>query len=313
MLWLRLTHIIYKRGAAIAIWNYSKCTKLSCSCLYFSKIINHSSYLFCISVSRHNERDGVSNHMRLDCLFKRLFQSRSNKTSKLRGTCLCDGNPPVNGGFPTQSDSNVENGSIWWRHHVFIFIRVYSMELGIKLCRFWRIWIKLVDIITNDDVIKWKHLPGYWPFVTRWPMTRPMTRWPMTRPMTWPVTRSFDVYIVEQTVERQVNEPLTCGDRAIPFHHNQYHGWWCPGDMPGHQRPRYWLVFVLKERGFNCLCHVSVEELYKLQIKFYVSAEHYGDVILSTIASQIIRLTIVYSTVYYAQIKENIKSPRHWP
>ena len=40
---------------------------------------------------------------------------------------------------------------------------------------------------------------------------------------------------------------------------------------------------------------------------------HYGDVIMSTIASQITSLTIVYSTVYYAQIKENIKAPRHWP
>ena len=40
---------------------------------------------------------------------------------------------------------------------------------------------------------------------------------------------------------------------------------------------------------------------------------HYGDVIMGTMAPQITSLTIVYSTVYSVQIKENIKSPRHWP
>ena len=39
---------------------------------------------------------------------------------------------------------------------------------------------------------------------------------------------------------------------------------------------------------------------------------HYNDVIMDTIASQIISLTIVYSTVYSVQIKENTKAPRHW-
>ena len=32
-----------------------------------------------------------------------------------------------------------------------------------------------------------------------------------------------------------------------------------------------------------------------------------------TMASQITSLTIVYSTVIQAEIKENIKAPRHWP
>ena len=34
---------------------------------------------------------------------------------------------------------------------------------------------------------------------------------------------------------------------------------------------------------------------------------------MGTIASQITSLTIVYSTVIQAQIKEIIKAPRHWP
>ena len=40
---------------------------------------------------------------------------------------------------------------------------------------------------------------------------------------------------------------------------------------------------------------------------------HYNDIMMGTMASQITTLTIVYSTVIQAQIKENIKAPRHWP
>ena len=39
---------------------------------------------------------------------------------------------------------------------------------------------------------------------------------------------------------------------------------------------------------------------------------HYNNVIMSAMVSQITSLTIVYSTGYSAQIKENIKAPRHW-
>ena len=42
----------------------------------------------------------------------------SKKTSELRITGLCVGNSPGTGEFPAQMASNVENGSIWWRHHV---------------------------------------------------------------------------------------------------------------------------------------------------------------------------------------------------
>ena len=66
---------------------------------------------------RHNERDGVSNHRRLDCLFNHLFRRRSKKISKPRVPGLCEGNPPVTGGFPSQRASNAENVFIWWRHH----------------------------------------------------------------------------------------------------------------------------------------------------------------------------------------------------
>ena len=39
---------------------------------------------------------------------------------------------------------------------------------------------------------------------------------------------------------------------------------------------------------------------------------HYGDVIMGTIAPQIISLTIIYSTVYSGADQRKIKAPRHW-
>ena len=66
---------------------------------------------------RHNGRDGVSNHRRIDCVLNSLFRRRSKKTSKLRVTGLCEGNSPVAGEFPAQRVSNAVNASIWWRHH----------------------------------------------------------------------------------------------------------------------------------------------------------------------------------------------------
>ena len=58
---------------------------------------------------RHNERDGVSNHWRLYCLFNRLFRRIYKKTSKLRVIGPWEGNPPVTGGFPSQRANNAEN------------------------------------------------------------------------------------------------------------------------------------------------------------------------------------------------------------
>ena len=71
---------------------------------------------------RHNARDGVLNHQPHHCLLSRLFVRRSKKTSKLCVTGLCAGNSPGTGEFPAQMASNAENVSIWWRHHVPIYL-----------------------------------------------------------------------------------------------------------------------------------------------------------------------------------------------
>ena len=55
----------------------------------------------------HNGRDSDSNHQLHSCLLNRLFRRRSRKTSEGIRT----------GEFPTQEVSNMENISIWWRHH----------------------------------------------------------------------------------------------------------------------------------------------------------------------------------------------------
>ena len=81
---------------------------------------------------RHNERDGVSNHRRLDCLLNRLFRHRTKKTSKFHVTGLCEGNLPVTSGFPSQMASNTENVSIRWRHHVLEYHQPQGQGLFYK-------------------------------------------------------------------------------------------------------------------------------------------------------------------------------------
>ena len=65
----------------------------------------------------HNERDGDSNHRRLDCLLNRLFIRRPRKTSKPRVTGLCEGNSPVTGEFPAPRPVThlQEHIRTWWK------------------------------------------------------------------------------------------------------------------------------------------------------------------------------------------------------
>ena len=53
------------------------------------------------------------------CIVYSTVCSGANQTKHriLPVTGLCEGNPPVTGGFPSQRASNAENIFIWWRHH----------------------------------------------------------------------------------------------------------------------------------------------------------------------------------------------------
>ena len=86
---------------------------------------------------RHKERDGVSNHRRLDCSLDRLFMGRSQKTSKLRVTGFWERNSPVTGEFPSQRTSNAKNVSIWWRNHGFMSTRSMTVQAPVS----WAWWI----------------------------------------------------------------------------------------------------------------------------------------------------------------------------
>ena len=117
---------------------------------------------------RHNERHGVSNHRRLDCLLRSLFRGRFKKTSKLHVTCLCEGKSPAIGEFPPQRASNrkcfhlmtsscitrisqagnMKNGRlsftlsetnnifIWQRTHIFLFFNHHAMMTPLWRCSF---------------------------------------------------------------------------------------------------------------------------------------------------------------------------------
>ena len=111
----------------------------------------------------HNGRNDVSNHRRLDCLVNRLFRHRSKKTSNLRVTGLCEGNPPVTGGFNAQRASNTENVSIWWRHQVV----ECNNSLGTRLCEIYlhlsciytRAFVANTSLFTDKSSHGLSHLP----------------------------------------------------------------------------------------------------------------------------------------------------------
>ena len=94
---------------------------------------------------RHNERDGVSDNQRLECLFDRLFRRISKKTSKLCCTGLCEGNSPVIGEFLSQRASNAENVSILWRHHSIRLWCMISRSVDSVTAVIW---------LTNDWMVK---------------------------------------------------------------------------------------------------------------------------------------------------------------
>ena len=76
---------------------------------------------------RHNERHGISNHRRLECLLNRLFRCRSKKASKPRVTGLCEGNSPVAGEIPAQRASNAEMYHLMTSSLVLTIVLCFSL------------------------------------------------------------------------------------------------------------------------------------------------------------------------------------------
>ena len=65
---------------------------------------------------RNNERNGVSNHQRLDRLLNRLFRRGSKNKLRLRVSSLCEGNQSDTVEFPSQRTRSAGNALMWWRH-----------------------------------------------------------------------------------------------------------------------------------------------------------------------------------------------------
>ena len=90
--------IVLHYGDDIMCAMASQITNLFRSLLHQSMLqnIQHAPKLykwFAFSLQwRHNERDCVSNHRRVDCTLNRLLRCRSKKTSKFGVTGLCEGN-----------------------------------------------------------------------------------------------------------------------------------------------------------------------------------------------------------------------------
>ena len=59
---------------------------------------------------------------------------RSKTISKLRVTGLCEGNSPVSCEFSAERASNVENVSIWWRHHDSFYASIKSLHTADFWC-----------------------------------------------------------------------------------------------------------------------------------------------------------------------------------
>ena len=115
---------------------------------------------------RHNERDGVSNHRRLDYLLKRLLSRRSKKTSKLRVTGLCEWNPPMTGGFPPQKASSAENVSIWWCHYVMMLaIGTHSANYNLDM---FSSKLLLLSMVSEPSLNWCRHL--------KWPTSHRISR-----------------------------------------------------------------------------------------------------------------------------------------
>ena len=68
-------------------------------------------------------------------------------------------------------------------------------------------------------------------------------------------------------------------------------------------------AWILKGNDIIFPCN-EVRLVYICPMSSNLVCNHYNDVIMSALASQIISVSIVCSTV---EIKENIKAPRHWP
>ena len=181
----------------------------------------------------HNECNGISNHRHLECLLNRLFSCRLNKTLKLCISGLCEGNPMVTGGFPSQRASYVENVSMWWRHHVTEVTYVSQIrfpQFSSHKFRLW--WHHQMETFSALLVI----CAGNTPVPGEFPAQRPMTR-------------SFDVFF-DLCPNKRLSKQSRRWWFEMPLHPLWRH---CNGSMRSLVLMQYYnSLFILQMK-----CHVK--------------------------------------------------------
>ena len=125
----------------------------------------HCSEIMFSLQCRQNERGGVPNHLRLNCLINRLFSRTSTKISKLRVSGLCEGNPLIM--IPlTHGQKRGIFFHIWWRHHILIvmlywkwlcrYSTVTSYAFGVNASQFHYITETTHGISSSHHINIWK-------------------------------------------------------------------------------------------------------------------------------------------------------------
>ena len=142
-------------------WKWDRCYQRRTD----SDTLRTSHYLKQSLQRRHNERDGVSNHGRLDCLLNRFFfRRRSKKTSKLRVTGLCEENPPVTGYDVGAVQPWTLNSTMTWnwfflflmssfKIHVLVFqewVGRLIWDQGYELAQWWLLCVTLTKTLNLD-------------------------------------------------------------------------------------------------------------------------------------------------------------------
>ena len=83
-----------------------------------AKTIHHHRYIcvVCITVTSY-EYHGISKHQQLKCFSTASLSYHQRKHQSSVLLALCEGNPPVTGGFPSQRASNSEIISMSYSYH----------------------------------------------------------------------------------------------------------------------------------------------------------------------------------------------------
>ena len=101
---------------------------------YFESEYHHNDIIMTVMSSQIT---GASN------VYSPFCSGANQRKHQISESLLCEGNPQVTSRFPSQSSSNAENVSNWWRHHVWFQWGVWTSNN-----RIWQ-WFRLGFVLTN--------------------------------------------------------------------------------------------------------------------------------------------------------------------